>query len=337
MPKALVTGGAGFIGSYLIKYWLKSDPKISIVNLDKLAYSGDVTRLSELKNHPRYRFVKGDICDPKAVQKAMSGCDFVVHMAAESHVDRSLLDGKVFLDTNIYGTYVLLEAARKLGVKRYVQVSTDEVYGSRAKGYFKETDELCPSSPYSVSKASADLLALSYVTTHHLPVVVTRGSNTYGPYQYPEKVIPLFVSNALSDVPLPLYGDGRQIRNWIYVEDHSRGILHALKKGKVGEIYNISSKTEIENIDLTQRLLKILGKSMTLVKPVTDRLGHDRRYAIDSSKLRALGWGEKFDFKDAFPQTVLWYKDHAAWWQRIKQKQSGFKTYYKKAYGRRIA
>ncbi len=336
MPKALVTGGAGFIGSYLIKYWLKADPKISIVNLDKLAYSGDITRLSEIKKSSRYQFIKGDICDPKAVEKAMAGCDVVIHMAAESHVDRSLLDGKVFLDTNIYGTYVLLEAARKRGVKRYVQVSTDEVYGSRPKGFFKETDELCPSSPYSVSKAAADLLALSYVTTHYLPVVVTRGSNTYGPYQYPEKVIPLFVSNALTDTPLPLYGDGKQIRNWIYVEDHCRGILHALKKGKVGEIYNVSSKTEIENIDLTQRLLKILDKPQSLVKRVTDRLGHDRRYAIDSSKLRGLGWSEKHAFEKAFPQTVLWYRDNVAWWQKIKQKQSGFKSYYKKAYGRRL-
>lgn len=336
MRKILVTGGAGFIGSCLIRTWLGSDPNISIVNLDKLTYSGDLSRLKDLEANSRYRFVKGDICDAKTVRKAMAGCEAVVHLAAESHVDRSLLDGKAFLDTNIHGTYVLLEEARQAGVGRFLLVSTDEVYGSRSKGYFTEKDPLNPSSPYSVSKAAADLLALSYFHTHHLPVIVTRGANTYGPYQYPEKVIPLFVSNALTDQRLPLYGDGRQIRNWIHVEDHCRGILHALEKGKPGEIYNISSVTEMENKDLTRELLKILDKPSGLVQRVADRLGHDRRYAINSSKLRKLGWSEKFTFKKAFRETVLWYRDHEDWWKAIKEKQSGFKAYYRKAYAGRV-
>ena len=334
--KALVTGGAGFIGSALIKLWLKADPKVSVVNLDKLTYCGDLSRLDALKNNPRYRFIQGDICDPKAVEGAMQGCEVVLHLAAESHVDRSLLDGKVFLDTNVQGTYVMLEIARKKGVKKFVQVSTDEVYGSRPKGYFTEKDALNPSSPYSVSKAAGDLLALSYGTTHGLPVLVTRGSNTFGPYQYPEKVIPLFVSNALSGKKLPLYGDGRQVRNWIYVDDHCLGILHALKKGRPGEVYNISSKTELENIELTRCLLKILGKSESLVESVKDRLGHDRRYAIDSSKLRKLGWKEKSAFDAAFRSTVLWYREHESWWRAIKDKKEEFQTYYTKAYGQRL-
>ena len=333
--KALVTGGAGFIGSALVRLWLKSDPKIHIVNLDKLTYSGDIARLGDLGHHPRYRFVQGDICAEREVSQAMEGCEVVVHLAAESHVDRSLLDARDFLDTNIRGTYVLLETARKQGIKKFLQVSTDEVYGSRLKGYFTEKDSLNPSSPYSVSKASGDLLALSYVTTHGLPVVLTRGSNTFGPYQYPEKVIPLFVSNALDGRKLPLYGDGRQARNWIYVDDHCAGILHALRKGKPGEIYNISSDTEMENIELTRRLLKILGKPVSLIETVKDRLGHDRRYAIDSSKLRRLGWKEKFPFEKAFRSTVLWYRGHESWWRAIKEKQAGYKKYYAKAYGKK--
>ena len=333
--KALVTGGAGFIGSALIRLWLKSDPKHHIVNLDKLTYSGDMARLSGLKNDPRHRFIQEDICSTADVAKAVEGCDVVVHLAAESHVDRSLLDAKAFLDTNIHGTYVLLEMARKKGLKKFVQVSTDEVYGSRPKGYFTEKDPLNPSSPYSVSKTAGDLLALSYVTTHGLPVVVTRGSNTFGPYQYPEKVIPLFVSNALDGEKLPLYGDGKQVRNWIYVEDHCAGILHALNKGKPGEIYNISSETELQNIELTRRLLKILKKPASLIEPVRDRLGHDRRYAIDSSKLRKLGWKEKYPFEEAFRSTVLWYRDHEAWWRAIKERKGEFQDFYAKAYGQR--
>ena len=331
--KALVTGGAGFIGSAVIKLWLKSDPNITLVNLDKLTYSGDMARLSDIKGNSRHRFVQGDICVASVVEKAMDGCDVVVHLAAESHVDRSLLDAKAFLDTNIQGTHTLLTVARKKGIKKFLQVSTDEVYGSRLKGYFTEKDILNPSSPYSVSKAAGDLLALAAMTTHGLPVVVTRGSNTFGSYQYPEKVIPLFVSNALDGQKLPLYGDGKQVRNWIYVDDHCSGILHALKKGKPGEIYNISSETEMPNIELTHRLLKLLDKPMTVIERVTDRLGHDRRYAIDSSKLRRLGWKEKFPFQTAFRETVHWYRDHEPWWRALKGKKDGFQNYYAKAYG----
>ena len=334
--KILVTGGAGFIGSRLIRGWLDADSRLSIVNLDKLTYSGDLARLRGMETHPRYRFFKGDVCDVPAVEKALDRCDGVVHLAAETHVDRSLLDAKVFFDSNTYGTYVLLEAARKKGVQRFVYVSTDEVYGSRATGFFREKDGLNPSSPYSVSKAAADLLALSYVPTHSLNVVVTRGSNTFGPYQYPEKLIPLFVSNALSDQALPLYGNGLQVRNWIHVDDHARGIIHAFKKGRKGEVYNISSRTYLTNIDLTRRLLKLIGKSTSLIQKVKDRPGHDKRYALDCSKLKKLGWKEKNSFNDAFAETVRWYRENRAWWEEIKEKQNHFKEYYAKAYAERF-
>jgi dTDP-glucose 4,6-dehydratase len=250
-------------------------------------------------------------------------------------VDRSLLDGKVFFDTNTHGTYVLLETARKMGVGKFLFVSTDEVYGSRPKGFFTEKDTLHPTSPYSVSKTAADLLTQAYAHTYGMHTIVTRGSNTFGPYQYPEKVVPLFVSNALSGQKLPLYGDGRQVRNWIHVEDHCRGILAALKKGKKGEVYNISSKNYLFNIDLTKRLLKILGKPESLIQRVKDRVGHDRRYAISPKKLAALGWREKLSFEEAFRDTVLWYQNNQAWWRSIKEKNEEFKKYYEMAYAGR--
>ena len=333
--KVLVTGGAGFIGSQLIKTWLKNDPNVTIVDLDKLTYSGDRTRLAEVESDRHHHFVRGDICNPKIVRQAMAGCTYVIHLAAETHVDRSLLDSKVFLDTNVGGTHVLLEEARRVGVERFILVSTDEVYGSCSTGYFTEKDALSPSSPYSASKAAGDLLTLAYFRSYKLPVMVTRGSNTYGPYQYPEKVIPLFVSNALSGEKLPLYGDGLQVRNWIHAEDHARAILHVLKKGKPGEIYNISSATEMQNVELTNRILRALGKSPSLVRRVKDRQGHDRRYAIDSSKLRALGWKEKHTFDRAFMDTVLWYEKHQSWWRAIKEKKKEFKEFYRMAYADR--
>ena len=332
LKKYLVTGGAGFIGSRFVKLWLEADPGVRIVNLDKLTYSGDLSRLEEIKKNPRHTFIKGDVCDPKAVARAIEGCQGVIHLAAETHVDRSLLDGKVFFDTNLYGTYVLLEAARKMGVRRFLTVSTDEVYGSRDKGFFKESDPTNPSSPYSVAKTAADHLTLSYAGTHGLDTVVTRGSNTFGPYQYPEKVIPLFVSHALEGKKLPLYGDGLQVRNWIYVEDHCRGILAAFEKGKKGEAYNISSKNDLTNLDLTRRLLKVLGKPESLIERVRDRLGHDRRYAIDCKKLKRLGWKETFSFDEAFASTIRWYQKNQKWWRTIKEKSTSFKTYYQKAY-----
>jgi dTDP-glucose 4,6-dehydratase len=287
--KILVTGGAGFIGAHLIQYWLKKDPSVRIVNLDSLTYCGDLSRLEDVKRHPRYQFMQGDICNPQDVRRAMNGCTGVVHLAAESHVDRSLLDGMVFFQTNTCGTYILLEEARRSGISRFVYVSTDEVYGSRATGFFKETDNVRPTSPYSVSKTAGDLLATSYAHTFDLDVVVTRGGNTFGPFQYPEKVIPLFVSNALSDRKLPLYGDGLQVRNWLHAEDHASGIITAFEKGKKGEIYNIASDEYVKNIEMTRRVLKILGKPDSLIQKVKDRPGHDRRYAMDASKIKKLG------------------------------------------------
>jgi dTDP-glucose 4,6-dehydratase len=330
--KVLVTGGAGFIGSCLIKLWLNEDRGVSIVNLDKLTYCGDPSRLKEVEADPRYRFIQGDVCSAKDVERAMEGCSAVVHLAAETHVDRSLLDGRSFFNTNLYGTYTLLDAARRRGIRKFLFVSTDEVYGSRPKGFFTEKDLLAPTSPYSVSKAAADLLALSYARAHKMHVVVTRGCNTFGPYQYPEKVIPLFVSNALADEKLPLYGDGFQVRNWLHVDDHSRAILHAFKKGKTGEIYNIAAKTYLTNIELTRRILRILGKPESLIQKVKDRLGHDRRYAMDPRKLRALEWREAEDFNESLRRTVEWYRENEDWWRAIKEKNGEFKAYYAKAY-----
>ena len=324
--KILVTGGAGFIGSYLVKLWLREDKEVSLVNLDKLTYCGDLSRLSELEGNPRYTFFNGDVCNPSDLARALEDCEGVVHLAAETHVDRSLLDGKVFFETNTYGTYALLEEARKKGVKKFLYVSTDEVYGSREKGFFVEKDALNPSSPYSVSKVAADLLVSSYAHTHGMHTLVTRGSNTFGPYQYPEKVIPLFVSNALSNQKLPLYGDGLQIRNWIYVEDHCRGILAAFMKGEKGEIYNISSENYLTNIELTRRLLKVLGKPESLIQSVKDRLGHDRRYAIDSSKMKKeLGWRPLTSFEAGIKNTIQWYVKNYRWLKRVKAREKRFK------------
>ena len=330
--KILITGGAGFIGSHLVRLWLAKDPSVHIVNFDKLTYCGDLSRLKDVESNPRYRFIQGDVCDPAAVEKALEGCTGVVHAAAETHVDRSLIAAKDFLDSNIYGTYVLLEAARKAKTPKFLTVSTDEVYGSREKGFFTEKDPMHPTSPYSVSKAAADMLTLAYAHTHGMHTVVTRGSNTFGPYQYLEKVIPLFVTNALSGQSLPLYGDGKQIRNWMYVEDHCTGIMKAFEKGKAGQAYNIATPFYETNIVLTRSILKILRKPESLISPVTDRLGHDRRYAIDPKRLRALGWRPRHPFARSLKSTVLWYRDHSEWWKKIREKSADFKSYYAKAY-----
>jgi dTDP-glucose 4,6-dehydratase len=331
--KILVTGGAGFIGSNFVRHVLTTHRDDTVVNLDKLTYAGNLENLRDVEGNPRYRFVKGDICDGAAAREAMRGADAVVHFAAETHVDRSNLGADEFLRTNVNGTFTLLEAARELRIARFVAVSTDEVYGSIAEGAAREGDALNPSNPYSASKAAADLLARAYWTTHRLPVLITRSSNNFGPYQYPEKVIPLFVTNALEDRSLPLYGDGRNVRDWLYVLDNCAAIDLVLRRGLEGEIYNIGGAAEVQNVALTRRILDLLGKPESLITPVADRPGHDRRYALDSGKIRALGWTPATGFDAALASTVEWYRTHEAWWKPIKS--GAFRQYYQAQYSGR--
>jgi dTDP-glucose 4,6-dehydratase len=331
--RILVTGGMGFIGCNFVRHVLAAHPEDSIVNLDKLTYAGNPENLRDVEGSPRYRFVKGDIGHAALVREVMAGVDAVVHMAAETHVDKSNLGADDFLRTNVTGTFTLLEAARELKVGRFVAVSTDEVYGSIARGAAREIDPLNPSNPYSASKAAADLLARAYWTTHRLPLVITRSSNNFGPYQYPEKVIPLFITNALEDRPLPLYGDGKNVRDWLYVLDNCAAIDLVLRKGKDGEVYNIGGSTEVENIVLTRHILRLLGKPESLIAPVTDRPGHDRRYALDTAKIRALGWKPAHAFPEALRSTVEWYRTHDVWWRPIKS--GAFREYYEQQYARR--
>jgi len=331
--KILITGGAGFIGSNFVRHILTAHPGDSVVNLDKLTYAGNVENLRDVERNPRYRFVHGDICDTGIVRDAMAGVDAIVHMAAETHVDKSNLGADEFLRTNVLGTFTLLEAARARRIERFIAVSTDEVYGSIAQGAARETDPLNPSNPYSASKASSDLLARAFWLTHGVPVVITRSSNNFGPYQYPEKVIPLFVTNALDDIPLPLYGDGRNVRDWLYVGDNCAAIDLVLRQGRPGEIYNIGGSNEVENATLTREILRVLGKPESLIKPVPDRPGHDRRYALDSAKMHGLGWKPLQSFGDALAKTVEWYRTHQAWWKPIKSGE--FKAYYDKQYSAR--
>jgi len=334
--KILVTGGAGFIGSNFIRYLLARHAADEVVNLDALKYSGNLETLADIADDPRYRFVHGDIADAEIVCEAMQGAAVVVNFAAESHVDRSIEDPEAFLHTNVDGTLVLLQAARRADVQCFVQVSTDEVYGSLGpSGCFVESSPLRPSSPYAASKAAADLLALSFWTTYHLPVVVTRCSNNFGPYQFPEKVIPLFVTNALADELLPLYGDGMNVRDWIYVEDHCAALDLVLRGGRTGEIYNIGASSERSNRELTELILSILDKPLSLIRYVSDRPGHDRRYALDATKMRAeFDWRPLHTFDDALRRTVLWYRDHPTWWQRVKSGE--YRTYYQRMYGVRL-
>ena len=331
--KILVTGGAGFIGSNFVRHVLGNHSGDAVVNLDKLTYAGNLENLRDVEKDPRYRFVRGDICDGALVRDLMDGVDAVVHFAAETHVDRSNAAADEFLRTNANGTFILLEAARERKVQRFVAIGTDEVYGSIAKGAAREGDALNPSNPYSASKAAADLLARAYWTTHRLPVLITRSSNNFGPYQYPEKVIPLFITNALEDKPLPLYGDGKNVRDWLYVLDNCAAIDLVLRRGKDGEIYNIGGGHEVENVALTRQVLHLLGKPESLITPVTDRPGHDRRYALDSSKVAALGWKPAHSFASALQATVAWYREHESWWQPIKS--GAFRTYYEKQYSAR--
>ena len=332
--KLLVTGGAGFIGSNFILYLLEKDESIEIVNLDALTYAGNLANLKAVEDNPRYRFVRGDIVDAGLVEKIMAdGIGAVINFAAESHVDRSIIDPDAFINTNILGTHVLLDAARKYEVSRFIQISTDEVYGSLGpKGYFTEETSLDPTSPYSASKTSADLLALACFKTFDLPVMVTRCSNNYGPYQFPEKLIPLFITNALEDKPLPIYGDGKNIRDWLHARDHAAAIETVLKKGAPGEVYNIGGNNERTNLEITEAILTALDKPRELIRFVADRPGHDRRYAIDSSKIkRELGWEPSYTFDRAMEETVSWYIQNRWWWEEIKSGQ--YQEYYKNLYG----
>ncbi|MGA9142032.1 MAG: dTDP-glucose 4,6-dehydratase [Methanocella sp.] len=319
MRNLMVTGGCGFIGSNFIRLMLEKHQDIKIINLDKLTYAGNPDNLKDVEDNPNYAFIKGDICDPGIVRAAMKKADTVVHFAAESHVDRSIEDGSVFVRTNVLGTNTLLQAAQELGVKRFLHVSTDEVYGSIVKGSFVETDILTPSSPYSASKAGSDLLALSYHTTHRLPVLVTRCTNNYGPYQFPEKLIPLFVTNLLQGKRVPVYGSGLNIRDWIYVLDHCKAIDFVLQHGTEGEVYNIGGGAERTNLEITRGILKLLDKGEHMIEYVRDRPGHDLRYSLDCSKLKALGWRPEHDFDKALELTVKWYVDNAWWWEKLKR------------------
>jgi len=319
--RLLVTGGAGFIGSNFIRYIIKKYPQYKVINLDKLTYAGNLENLRDVENNPNYAFVKGDICDKVIVDELSREVEAIVNFAAESHVDRSIVDASDFMRTNVHGTYVLIEAAKKYKIRRFIQASTDECYGSIAEGSSKETDALNPSSPYAASKAAADMLVHSYWVTYNLPVNIARSSNNFGPYQYPEKIISLFITNGLEDKPVPLYGDGMNVRDWLYVIDNCRGIDLILHNGKEGEIYNIGGGNELRNIDLTKTVLKLLGKPESLIQPVKDRPGHDRRYSLDCSKIvRQLGWAPTFEFEKALQETVKWYVDNQWWWRKLKEK-----------------
>ncbi|MGG3284292.1 dTDP-glucose 4,6-dehydratase [Paenibacillus solani] len=335
--KILITGGAGFIGSNFILYMMKQYPEDEIVNLDALTYAGNLENLKSVENEPNYTFVHGDIADKVKVDEIFrGGINVVVNFAAESHVDRSILEPEVFVNANVLGTQVLLDAAKKYGVTKFVQVSTDEVYGSLGEtGLFSETTSLAPNSPYSASKAGGDLLVRAYHETFGLPVNITRCSNNYGPYQFPEKLIPLMISRALSDEPLPIYGDGLNIRDWLYVEDHCSAIDLVIRQGRIGEVYNIGGNNERTNIHIVQTILKELGKPETLIRYVEDRLGHDRRYGIDPTKIMGeLGWKPKHNFETGIKETIQWYLNNKEWWTRI---QSGaYREYMAKQYSGRL-
>jgi dTDP-glucose 4,6-dehydratase len=333
--RILVTGGLGFIGSTFIHVLLRDRPDCRVVNLDAMTYAGNPANCADLDGDRRYRFVKGDICDATAVEEAVAdGVDAIVNFAAETHVDRSILEPEAFLRTDILGTHVLLEAVRRHRIPRYVQVSTDEVYGDVSEGESVESDALRPRSPYSASKAGGDLQVLAYWTTYQTPVLITRGSNTYGPRQYPEKLIPLFVTNLIDDQSVPVYGDGLQIRDWLHAEDHARGILHVLERGELGNAYNIGGGNPRTNIEITRLLLEGCGRSMdTHVRHVADREGHDRRYAIDCTKARTLGWAPRIPFEQGLRDTIAWYRENESWWRPLKSGE--FLSYYKRQYAHR--
>lgn len=336
--KVLVTGGAGFIGSNFVRYMVKKYPEYQIVNLDLLTYAGNLENLKEVENKPNYKFVKGDIADHEFINGffAEEKFDYVINFAAESHVDRSITDPGIFVRTNVQGTQALLDAAKNIGVKKYLQVSTDEVYGTLGEtGYFTEETPLAPNSPYSASKAGADLLVRAYHETYGMPVNITRCSNNYGPFHFPEKLIPLMIINALHDKDLPVYGDGLNVRDWLYVEDHCEAIDTVLHKGVVGEVYNIGGNNEHTNIEIVKTILKHLGKPESLIKFVKDRPGHDRRYAIDATKIRTeLGWEPKHTFETGIKETIDWYLENKDWWENIISGE--YQQYFKQQYGDRL-
>jgi dTDP-glucose 4,6-dehydratase len=335
--KLFITGGAGFIGSNFIGHVLEQEPRAAIVNYDKLTYAGNLANLHSIDQDPRYTFVRGDICDALSVENAMRGCDAVLHFAAESHVDRSIYEPAAAIETNVKGTFALLQVARKLGIARFVHISTDEVYGDLPAGAFAAEDSAVhPSSPYSASKAGSDLLVRSYVRTYNFPALITRSSNNYGPYQFPEKFLPLLITNAFDDKPLPIYGDGKQQRDWLHVEDNCRGILAVLERGRVGEIYNIGGLDVVENLDMARRLLHAMGKPETLLAFVKDRPGHDRRYALDCSKMeRQLGWRPSVPLEEGLHRTIDWYRSNSAWIAQIRAGE--YQSYYEKYYVNREA
>jgi len=331
--KLVVTGGAGFIGSNFVRHVLREHPDDRVVNFDKLTYAGNPANLADVEGDPRYVFVQGDICDATLVRDVLRGVDAIVNFAAESHVDRSLVEPDAFLRTDVFGVFTLLEAVRELRIPRLLHISTDEVYGSVTEGSSTEEDPLRPSNPYSASKASGDLMALSYWRTHRVPVVITRSSNNFGPYQYPEKVVPLFITNALDEQPLPLYGDGRNVRDWLYVLDNCAAIDLVLRTGRDGEVYNVGGGHEVENVVLTREILKLTGKPETLIRRVVDRPGHDRRYSVESTKIGRLGWAPRHRFDAALEATVRWYREHEAWWRPLKSGE--FRSWYERQYADR--
>lgn len=332
--KILVTGGAGFIGSNFIRWVLQNHADITVVNFDKLTYAGNLTNLEDVASQSRYSFYRGDICDPAALDAVFPGIDVVMNFAAESHVDRSILDPEAFLRTDVMGTFQVLEALRRHGTKRFIHISTDEVYGDIETGAVTEEAPLNPSSPYSAAKAGAELLVRSYIRTYKIPALVTHFSNVYGPYQHPEKLIPLFITNLIEGKKVPVYGDGQQVREWIYVDDVSRGLWHVIEKGELHESYNIGSGEHVTNLDVTASILKLLGKDESSVTHVEDRAGHDRRYALDHTKMtRVFGWEPQVTFAEGVAKTVSWYKDNESWWQSVKSGE--YLAYYDKQYGKR--
>ncbi len=337
MKNILVTGGAGFIGSEFVRYLVERYPEYHVVCFDKLTYAGNLDNLLPVSDEPNYRFERGDIADREIVRRVLETheIDTIVNFAAESHVDRSILAADAFVHTDVVGVYILLDEGKNHGVERFLHVSTDEVYGDIPEGFSVEGDAFEPNSPYAASKAGGELMVRAYHVTHGMNTVVTRGSNTYGPYQYPEKVLPLFITEAIDDRPLPIYGDGRQVRDWLFVHDHVTGIDTALHRGVPGEAYNIAGEDLRHNIDVTHMLLERLGKPTTLIKHVPDREGHDRRYAMRADKLRALGWQREYDFEHGLALTIDWYRDNEWWWRKIKTGE--YLDYYKRQYMARLA